>query len=90
MTLALTSLANVSLSTLLTLLVDCTTKRGNWKSGGQTQRAWVSTLSNVVSLINIQVRVKLSLIGAMCLHSIEPEYTIDDGHGGKIHVNVSE
>lgn len=74
-------------STLLILLGGCTTKKGNWSNGGQMPPAKASERNKIVSSSNSPVLALLfTLTFIQCLYLA---YSIDDGKGGRIYVNVS-
>jgi len=72
----------------LTLLDDSTTSMGSWRNGGRIARAKGSTRSRLVSWTNIPVSFEGPFVGVGIGADGSTEYTIDDGKGGKIHVNV--
>ncbi len=66
---------------------ECITSKANWKSGGPIQRRKGFKGSRIASSSNILVF--LISKGCHCALTRWVAYTIDDGKGGEIHVNVS-
>ena len=68
--------------------VGCTTSRESLNSGGPITQATVSNSDRIVLWSNIQVRDPF-FISLQCIEGLDTAYTVDDGKGGVVHVNVS-
>ena len=75
-------------STPSTRLDDCTTRTASSKNGGPILRAMVSTRFRNALLISIRVSF-LNIPTSPSTEVFHAGYTVDDGKGGKVHVNVS-
>ena len=68
--------------------VECTTSRESLNSGGPITQATVSKSDRIVLWSNIQVR-NTFIISNRRVEGLDAAYTVDDGKGGVVHVNVS-
>jgi len=67
----------------------CTTNTVNLKNGGRTLQAEVSRLNKIASSNSTPVWEQIFFMAICGPQLLTVAYTIDDGKGGKIHVNVS-
>lgn len=79
----------ISLSMLSIQLAVCTIRKADWKNGGLTQQVRGLRRNRPALRNNSPVRrICFICTSVIDLGGHTLAYTIDDGHGGKVHVNV--
>lgn len=84
-------LTSFNIISMLSIQPDvCIIRKASWKSGGLMRQARGSRKNRIALRNNSLVRrIHLLDIPLLTSTGYTLAYTIDDGHGGKVHVNVS-